>query len=256
MAALMRQALGMGAGWASRVSTWTDALYELRAAAENLGIFVVINGVVGNNTSRPLDPAEFRGFVLNDSHAPLVFLNGADARSAQLFTLAHELAHLWIGEGALFNLDFLGPPDNQRRAPAVERFCNDVAAEFLVPAQELRSFWQTASLRPEPFAAIARRFRVSPIVRARRALDLRSTTRSEFLRFLDHYRADERRQAAHRRSGGDFHNSQNLRIGKRFATMIMRAAKEGKLAYQAAYDLTGLHGATFDRYAKRLGLAY
>ncbi len=246
----IRRQLGMADGWASRISTWTDALRVLREAAEAAGVLVVINGVVGNDTHRKLDPSEFRGFVLSDDYAPLVFINGADARSAQMFTLAHELAHIWIGEGGIFDL-----PDLQSRGDRQEQFCNRVAAEFLVPAAELRNFWSQVSRDREPFQSVARHFKVSPIVAARRALDLNLITRPAFLEFFQGYQADERRQAA-KSKGGNFFLNQNVRLGKRFARAVMLAAKEGRLLYRDAYSLTGLHGATFDKFAKSLGITF
>ncbi len=246
----VRRTLGMGDGWAGRIGTWTEALSVLREAAEAAGILVVINGVVGNDTHRKLDPSEFRGFVLSDEYAPLVFINGADARSAQMFTLAHELAHLWIGEGGIFDL-----PDLHAEGDRREVFCNRVAAEFLVPAAELRELWVRAKAQPEPFQALAREFKVSPIVAARRALDLDLIGRDAFFDFYRAYQADERRQAAKAKGGGDFYNNQNVRLGKRFARAVMSAAKEGRLLFREAYSLTGLHGVTFDKYAKDLGIS-
>jgi hypothetical protein len=93
----MRRIVGMDEGWASAASTWDGAVSELRRRIEQLGVMAVVNGVVGNNTHRKLNVAEFRGFALTDAYAPLVFINGADAKSAQMFTLAHELAHVWLG---------------------------------------------------------------------------------------------------------------------------------------------------------------
>ncbi len=97
IAELMRTALGIDTGWAARYGTWTDALRGLQKRMESIGILVVVNGVVGNNTHRKLDPGEFRGFVLVDNYAPLVFVNGADSKAAQMFTLGHELAHIFFG---------------------------------------------------------------------------------------------------------------------------------------------------------------
>lgn len=243
----MRTTLSIGAGWASQHASWTDALRALREAADAIGIMVVINGVVGNSTRRKLDPEEFRGFVLLDEYAPLIFINGSDARSAQMFTLAHELVHLWVGQAGLFNLLDLEPSE-----AAVEQFCNRVAAEFLIPATELRAVWPEARSQSEPFQMLARRFKVSPIVTARRALDLGLIHKAAFLEFFEAYQVDERRKAA-RASGGDFYQTQNVRVGRRFARIVARAAREGRLLYRDAYHLTGLHGATFDRYAKSIG---
>lgn len=243
----IRRALNLSHGWAGQVATWTDALRVLREAAEAAGVLVVINGVVGNDTHRKLDPAEFRGFVLTDEYAPLVFINGSDARSAQMFTLAHELAHVWIGEAGIFDL-----PDLQSTGDRREVFCNRVAAEFLVPAAELRQIWPEARRDAGPFQVIAREFKVNPVVAARRALDLGLIDRPKFQDFYRAYQADERRKAAKAKGGGDFYNNQNVRVGKRFARAVMLAAKEGRLLYREAYRLTGLHGATFERYAKAL----
>src|SRR6185369_8679624 len=95
---------------------------------EALGVLIVVNGVVGNNTTRKLSPSEFRGFALCDAHAPFIFINGSDAKSAQMFTFAHELAHLWLGQDGVSNLTDLQPGTAD-----IERHCNATAAEFLIP---------------------------------------------------------------------------------------------------------------------------
>src|SRR5262249_11806255 len=248
----IREAIGMTAGWAREHARWTDALLALRRATETIGIIVVINGVVANNNKRKLDPDEFRGFVLCDDYAPLVFINGADFKSAQMFTLAHELAHVWLGRDALFDLPELLPPDNQ-----VERFCNGVAAEVLIPAAELEEFWPQAHRKDQPFQAIAVEFKVSPIVGARRALDLNLISRSTFFSFLEKQEQDEQRREAIKkaRGGGDFYLTQEVRIGRRFGGAGIRAARAGRLLYRDAYHLTGLSGQTFDRFAEGLGFA-
>ena len=107
--------LGLERNWAQTQQTWTTALETLRHAIDAVGVVVVTNGVVGNNTHRKLDPGEFRGFVLVDQHAPLVFVNGADSKAAQMFTLVHELAHLWFGQSAVFDLRELQPSAESNR---------------------------------------------------------------------------------------------------------------------------------------------
>lgn len=245
----IRKVIGAGDGWASHHGTWSEALRHLREAIEDAGILVSINGVVGNDTHRKLDTEEFRGFVLMDRYAPLIFVNGSDAKSAQMFTLAHELAHLWVGESALFNLPNLRPSD-----AAIEQFCDKVAAEFLLPESEFADYWPQAAREEEPFQAIARHFKVSPIVAARRAQDLGLIDQAAFLSFYRDYQEDERRKMARSKGGGDFYLTQNTRLGKRFMRAVASAAKEGKLLYRDAYRLTGLHGTTFDKYVKELSL--
>ena len=246
VAAAMRRGLGVSAGWADLHSTWSEALRALRDRIEAAGIIVVINGVVGNNNYRKLDPDEFRGFVLADDFAPLIFVNGADGKAAQMFTLAHELAHLWVGQAAVFDLHDMQPaPD------PTERFCSAAAAEFLIPEAELGKAWQEAGSRPGRFQLLARRFKVSELVTARRALDLGLITREAFFSFYNEYSEDERRRSAVQ-SGGNFYATQNSRIGRSFAEAVARAVREGRLLYRDAFDLTGLHGATFDRYIARL----
>jgi len=245
----MRDALGLVDGWAAQHRTWEDALKALREAMENAGILVAANGVVGNNTRRKLDPGEFRGFVLADEYAPLVFVNNADFKSPQMFTLGHELAHVFFGSSAAFDLRQMQPADD-----ATEQACNRVAAEFLVPARELRQFWPSAQNDPERFQVVARRFKVSEVVAARRALDLRLIEREEFFDFYNRRRRRERHTADSEPGGGNFYNNQNLRVGRRFASAVVRATREGKLLYSEAYDLTGLYGKTFDRYASSLDM--
>jgi Zn-dependent peptidase ImmA (M78 family)/transcriptional regulator with XRE-family HTH domain len=244
----IREAVGMTSGWAREHATWTAALLGLRRSIEAIGVMVVINGVVGNNNTRKLDPEEFRGFVLSDRYAPLIFVNGADFKSAQMFTLAHELAHLWLGRDGVF--DFL---DLQPGNSDVERFCNAVAAEVLIPSTELRDSWRYVARAADPFQALASRFKVSPIVAARRALDLQLIQREAFFSFLRDYKQNEERKAAAKKSGGDFYLTQEVRIGRRFGEAIIRAARDGRLLYRDAYRLTGLSGTTFDRFAEGLG---
>ncbi len=250
VAAKMREELGIGPGWARDHNTWTDALLDLRFKAEDAGVVTTWSGVVGNHARRTLDVEEFRGFVLADEYAPLVFINTCDAKAAQMFTLVHELAHLWLGSDGVLNMEALQPANNE-----TERFCNSVAAEFLVPEAEFRVLWLQAKDAPDPFQVVARHFKVSPLVAARRALDLKYITRTAFVEFYEAYIQDDRRKLARQRKkgGGDFYLTAPLRLGRPFAEAVVRATREGKLLYRNAYQLTGLHGKTFDKMAQKVG---
>lgn len=252
LAARIRDSLGLNVDWAEQHSTWEDALRTLRNSAERIGILIATSSVVGLNNHRPLDPEEFRGFVLCDEYAPLIFVNGADFKSAQMFTLAHELVHVWTGRDGLFNLIQTMP-----HRDSTERFCNQTAAEFLVPGHKLRERWAKARNTRNPFATIARWFKVSPVAAARRALDLRLINSAQFFAFYEQQQREFHKRKAEERkkpkkSGPNFYDVQNVRLGKRFAYAVVRAVREGRLLYREAYHLTDLRGDTFAKYAHRL----
>jgi len=243
----MKAVLQLESEWASRQNTWGDSLRVLRQAMEKAGIIIAVNGVVGTNTRRILDPDEFRGFVLVDDYAPLVFMNARDCKAAQMFTLAHELAHVFYGKSAAFDLNQMKPADDR-----TEQACNLAAAEFLVPENILRCKWNLIKHDTDPFNSLARFFKVSPIVAARRALDIGLITKRDFSNFYSEYlKISKARQT----SGGNFYLNEKVRIGENFARAVILAAMGGKILYSEAFRLTGLHGKTFDNYACSLGLA-
>lgn len=235
--------LGLARSWAASKYTWTDTLSHLRDCIESIGVLVVTNGVVGNNNNRRLNAEEFRGFVLCDAQAPLIFVNGSDAKSAQVFTLFHELAHLWLGKSAIFDGKQLENPSD-----AVERFCNAVAAEATVPAADIKALWPQHQPDDVYFAQLSRHFKVSPITIGRRLLELGLITEKEFFDFYSDYQKADKSAGVPDSTGGNFYYIQNNRIGKRFARAVASAAYEGKLSYTDAFHLTGLTAATFDKY--------
>lgn len=243
-----RRALNLEDHWASKQANWTAALAELRQKIESLGILVIVNGIVGNNTHRKLDPAEFRGFVLIDKFAPLIFVNGADCKAAQMFTLAHEIAHVWLGTSAAFDLQQLEPS-----ADNIEKFCNQLAAEFLVPENELKAIWHIVGKESDNIEQLSKHFKVSQLVAARRVSDLGLVSKSWFYDFYKHY-LEQEHVATNKieKPSGDFYKTQNLRLSRRFAETVITATREGSLLFNEAYRLTGLHGKTFDSYAKTI----
>jgi len=240
----LRQVLNLDEEWASRESNWATALRTLRDRVDEAGVLIVFNGVVGNNTHWKLDPDEFRGFALVDDYAPLLFINGADFKSAQMFTLAHEMMHLLVGESGVFDLNTQRPARH-----TLERRCNAAAGEFLVPAQQLTELWPRLLNGPDPFQAGAKRFKVSTFVVARRALDLGLINRGGYGQFYQKYLVSE--HSGSKKSGGDFWSTQGVRIGDRFGSAVIRATRDGRLTYKDAWSLTGLKSTTFDTYVRQ-----
>jgi len=104
---------------------------------------------------------------------------------------------------------------------------------------------------PSPYETVARAFKVSQIVAARRLLDLRLITREAFFAFYQSYVAQERRQRDTGESGGNFYATAAHRVGVRFAVELIRALREGRVLHTEAYRLTGIKGKAFEEFAKR-----
>ncbi|MBI2710285.1 MAG: ImmA/IrrE family metallo-endopeptidase [Actinobacteria bacterium] len=227
------------------------ALAWLRERAEAAGVLVMISGIVASNTHRTLDPHEFRGFALADPYAALVFVNGADAKSAQVFTLVHELAHLWLGETALSDLD-----PRSVRANDVERWCNQVAAELLVPMGEFRNRLDPSGDLRAQLHPIAEHFRVSPRVVLGRLREAGALTWEQYLVELDVERERVAEfLAARSGGGGSYYNTKPVQVSRRFASALIASAKEGRTPYTRAFRLLDVQRAsTFDGLADRLGL--
>lgn len=233
VAARMRGALGFDLEERRDVPTWTEALRLFIAKADALGVLVMVSGVVGNNPHRRLDPEEFRGFALADDLAPLIFVNGADTKAAQMFTLAHELAHLWLGETALSD----SRPDSVPRR-AVESWCNRVAAELLAPLAAIREEYREEEELPEALARLARRFKVSTLVVLRRLHDAGSLTRMQFRRAYDVER--ERLRSLPRSVGGSFYPTLRSRVGRRFGHALVVSTFEGRTSFTESFHLLGI----------------
>ena len=135
-----------------------------------------------------------------------------------------------------------------------ERFCDRVAAEFLVPAAEFQAAWNEAQAHDDPFQYLARCFKVSQLVIARRALDFRYMSREDFFDFYTRHLEAVAEHAVHQKPGGNFYATANHRIGLAFGSHVVRAARSGRLLYRDAYRLTGLTGDTFDKYAEKLSV--
>ena len=243
---MIRETLGLAPDWTTAYAKWEDVHKHLRRQIENARIFVSQNTMVQNNRYRPLDPQEFRGFVLVDDYAPFVFVNGADIAGAQMFTLAHELAHVWMGKSASFDLRDLAPnPDVE-----LERVCNKIAAEFLAPTEEMLQHWDQFREHPDgPYKAASNYFKVSRIVAARRALDTGCISQEKFDEFYAEYlrRQNEwKKQRSERGGGPPFYVTALPRIGNRFLRTVITAVGERRLLYSDVYSLTGLKSETFD----------
>lgn len=232
---MLRKALKLEPRWAFSLLNADAAVSMLTKQMEEAGIFLAYNGVVGNNTHRPLQVSECRGFALASKTAPYIFVNSTDSKSAQLFTLIHEAAHLMLGVSAGHAGEETTSQD------VIETYCDRVAAEFLVPATVLHEIWNG------DIKYISRRFKVSEIVIARRAHDLGMLSDNAYRTFWLEYR--KRPVPIQKKSGrGDFYQTSVKRVGRLFAIHIRNAVNNRQLSYTEAYRLTGLHGNTYQHF--------
>ena len=221
-----------------------DLLRLLIRRAEAAGVLVLRSSTVGSNTHRPLDVAEFRGFAISDSHAPLVFVNTADAKVAQVFTFIHELAHLWRAETGVSRPDI---EHSHRVHTEAEEFCDAVAAECLVPAEDLVPMWSESASLASNADSLRRRFKVSGLVVARRGRDLGLATQKEYAAYV----AEQMRRPPKNTSdsGPSFLVMVRLRNGNVITDMVVHGIRSGRLLYRDAGMLLGVHPPIVDKLA-------
>ena len=251
VAAEMRETLGFDLAARRKCPTWTDALRLFIRQADAAGVLVMVSGVVMSNTHRRLDPAEFRGFTLSDPLAPLIFINGRDTKAAQMFTLAHQLAHIWLGASALSNLG-VAPRSGFRRA---EMWCNAVAAELLVPLAALRSDLRRDESLPHALFRLARSFKVSTLVILRRLLDAGWIDRDRFDVIWDREVERLRGLVQGGSGGGDFYRTTLARVSHRFARALVVSTLEGHTLYRDAFRMLGVRKTdTFHDLGREVGV--
>lgn len=246
----IRATLGLSVAARAQIPTWTEALRQLFAKVEEAGVLVMASSIVGSNSHRKLEVEEFRGFALSDELAPLVFVNAADSKSAQMFTLAHELVHLWAGESGVSNSEVGRMPQLR-----VERWCNAVAAELLAPLEAVRAELRADLSVADEIQRLSRQFKVSTLVVLRRLFDagqldedaLWSQYRKEMTRLNELDRGVS--------GGGDFYRTLGARVGKRFARAVLSSTLEGQTLFQDAFRMLGVRKtATFYQAARELGV--
>lgn len=221
--------------------SWEDYHKDLIKRIEGIGILVMRQSHLGHHT-KPLNVNEFRGFAISDALAPVIFINLADAPVARLFTLIHELAHIWIGQSGVSD----GSSSTHRNE---EILCNAVAAEFLVPGEEFKRKWQKRDNWKDNLPALESHFHVSQWVLARRALTYSYITQNEYHQFITFLKKqyDERERVG---SGPSYYVTLKSQTSDKFARAVLSETLSGRVLLRDAGQLLGIKPDKITKFAK------
>lgn len=230
---------------------------EIAARLERIGVLVFRANSVAMNSHRPLSVEEFRGYTIVDEYAPAIFINTADFESAQVFSLIHEFVHILTGTSGISNELIEGSKGLAEASLhlQLERFCNRVAAETLLPSAFVRENWTRLDLSVKPLAT---QFRVSHTMVARTARELGLVSDKEYWKFVDlcnqHARDAKRREDAERKNkekkkgGPSRHVLSRFCNGYLFTSVVVNAARAGKVMYRDAGKMLNISPSGLDKF--------
>lgn len=244
----IREILNLDIDWNLKQNSKSHAFNFLRDKLESIGIFVFTGSYLYLNTKRPYNSEEFKGFSLVDKYAPVVFINTNDFLSAQIFTLTHELVHIFVGEGDIFS----DGEELDISAEKVEVFSNKVSAEILVPGDIFENKWKQV----RDFIKLGEEFKVSPLAIAIRAKEFKKITQNEYESFKNEYLKNIEKilskEKAFKSEGANFYLTFSKKMSKRFVEILLNAVTNDFITYRDAYNYLGIRGKTFDEFIKFL----
>ncbi|MFV0616918.1 ImmA/IrrE family metallo-endopeptidase [Megasphaera sp. WILCCON 0056] len=249
LAEKIRHDLNLSEDWMIAQKTAQDSFKFLRHRCQNMGILIMMNGIVGNNTHRPLDVKEFRAFTLVDDYVPLIFINAKDSVNGRLFSLLHEIVHIWIGINSIYNKV---ENNEENRVSPIEITCNAVAGELLVPHRLFISEWRK---NQEPVlkkvSTLSKVFTCSQVVIARKALDTQYIQEDMYHKIVtlavDFYKNSQEKHA-----GGDYYKTMVSRLDPQFIFAIAASAQAGRTSYSDVYRLTNTNRTTFKQIYQKM----
>ena len=247
----IRSDLGLDQEWYKDCNDRADAFLRIKNFLSECGIIVMMNGVAGKNTHRALDLNEFRAFAMTDDLAPLIFINATDSWGGRLFSLFHETVHIWFGENDLYN-DLRGLVVEGKD---VEKVCNAVAAELMVPDKVFLKKWDENEQQDISFKTkdLAKYFLCSESVIARKALDNKRINKIIYDEIVEEAIEAFGRLKQEKASGGNYYSTAQSRLDKVFVRSLCDSINSGRTSYTEAYRLTNTTGKTFFEVASRLG---
>lgn len=239
---IVRKKLSIKMDWFISCKTAEDSFKFLRKAISDSGIIVMTNGIVRNNTSKPLSIDEFRAFALIDDYAPLIFINTNDSINGRLFSLLHEYIHIGLGENSLYN----DRCSCHNEISKTEQICNAVAAEILVPQEIFNNQWSLLNTDEDlekNINKLAHYFKCGIVVVARKALENRYISKEQYSLIANNAVQNFKKRKS---KGGEFCRSLNSKIDTNFLNYLFRSVEKGNTLYTEAFRLTNTNSKTFN----------
>lgn len=250
LAASIRQTLRLSLDEQLSWRTMNDALNSWIGRVEAARLFVCQTSARGEISPE----TDARGFAVIDAYAPFIFLNAKDSLGGRIFTLAHELAHVWIAAPGVSNGDLSG--DVRSEEGRIEVFCNRVASEVVLPEQMFSHFFPTKEPESQITARIAstaKKIGVSRDVIARRLLDQNMLSRQVYMalheQYMREWKADQQRQ----QSGGNYYVNHVRALSKSFVRLVGDVYSRGRIT---GAEASGILEAKLDKLLKLIQHAH
>ena len=241
-AKIIRNALKFNITWYEETKKDKSFRYWIDAIEKNR-IFIISTGFVSNN-KRTVDVDVCKGFTLVDNFCPFLYINTNNLGGGRIFTLIHELVHVFVGSSIGIGYEPIHPSSQP-----LEKFCDSVASEILVPESFFRVTWKSNSGSPfDKFSIIANQFHVSKLVIAKKALDCKFIPKSVYWDFYNFYvKSFEKKKNS---DEGNFWNSKPYEVSRKFYSFVDTALQQGKILPSNAYKLTNMNANTYDNFKK------
>lgn len=240
-ACIIRGALKLNETWYEETRKDKSFRYWIDKIEYNR-IFIISTGYVGNN-KRLVNVETCKGFTLVDDLCPFIYINTNNLGGGRIFTLIHELVHIFVGSSIGIGYTPIHPSSEP-----LENFCDKVASEILVPSSFFKVSWNAQNTSySEKINSLANQYHVSKLVIIKKALDLNFIQKSDFWEFYNLYT----NKPYSKSNGGQFWNSKPYEVSRKFYSFVDTALKQGKLLPSAAYKLTNMKANTYENFKQK-----
>ncbi len=229
--------------------------------AESKGIFISRTSFIHSRLK--LDSYEIQGFAIADPFAPFIFINSDDWNAPQLFTLVHELAHIWIAATGISN-DIEPNLKHKDKLHPIELFCNEVAANALIPTEIINNIQSSTFNSAKEIFNTAKKLGVSSFAFLVRALNLNlisldkyktlkqaaDTEYREFLRREEEKKAQQKEKE--KKGGPNYYLLQLNKNSRLFTQTVLDAFRSGFIEPTQASNLLNVQVNNFQKLEAQL----